>query len=119
MKHYKGFPYIKVGHFYKLQFKDAKAIAYCAYEDKFIIKSGSTAAFDCPDVNEYDPNHCQERIACDLRDRMCIANCIGQFTDGVLFVNADYDKANPYEAAQILTSLDNVDPPKLWVNIFD
>lgn len=54
MKHYKGFPYIKVGHFYKLQFKDAKAIAYCAYEDKFIIKSGSTAAFDCPDVNEYN-----------------------------------------------------------------
>ena len=118
MKHYKDFPYIKVGHFYKLQFKDSKAIAYCESEDKFIILKGSTAAFDCPDVNNY-PEPCTEEISCNLRDEMCIANCIGQFTEGIFFVNADYDKANPLEAAQILTGLDNVDPTKLWAEVFD
>ena len=39
--HYKRFPTIKVGHFYKLQTNGSRVVAYCSSEDRFVIKTGS------------------------------------------------------------------------------
>ena len=118
---FKGFPYIKVGHFYKLQFKDAKAIAYCANEDKFVIVAGSTLAFDCPEINNTTLDgggEFNENESFLARADMAMEGDMAQIVNGRLDVFNDYDKANPLQTARAITGLDNIDPAELWQEVF-
>ena len=104
---FKGFPYIKVGHFYKMEFKDGRAVAYCASAARFVLMAGSTLAFDCPAAN--DPDVCTEFESSETRDDMCIHGCLEQKIAGVLDVYNDYGLADPLRAAQAVAGIDAVD----------
>lgn len=113
-----GFPTIRPGHFYKLQQGDTKVVAFCRPEGKFEVKAGSVIDMEpwpnCLEPGYKDPTWVH--ISMDLAARDCIYK---KNPDFMAFFGKDYDGASPLEMAQVATGSEDVDPAKLWVEVFD
>ena len=117
--HYKGFPTIKVGHFYKLQTNGSRVVAYCSSEDRFVIKTGSAVNLVGHRM-VFDPGYHEEEYE-RVSDDWGVLNCVERIdrtSENEIVFTKDYDGANPSELAQAILDRGDVNPEELWIEVF-